>query len=138
VEEAAVGRPCELQMSHKLFHILSKSASEIDHALEEAFEYSIMLRAMTSPKSNMCSTMVGMGGSADRCSNWNGYDFSKKAGAMKFIEHCDRVRPRHVWWAPPCTVWTRLQAINNVLRTTKRHHCSQEQNASVLLETITF
>eukprot|EP00972_Heterocapsa_arctica_P079984 11786580-Heterocapsa_arctica.AAC.1 len=46
--------------------------------------------------------MQKLGGRAERYSFWNGYDLTQSTGAQKLFKELIAIRPRKVWFSPPC------------------------------------
>ena len=72
------------------------------------------------------------GGRANRYSDWNGYDLTKKKGAEKLYQDLLRDQPRHVFFAPPCGPESIMQNANqrtaeltNRFRTARELHPGQ-------------
>ena len=62
--------------------------------------------------SQLSGEVISRGGSADRYSNWNGFDLTTRKGADALRNGLDETRPRWVWISPPCGPDSPMQNLN--------------------------
>ena len=134
--EQAVCQPCELE-PHTLSFGVSKAvtqkmwqaASELDALTatvwEETLDYERvgLAEVCCASDSVLTNTMLSLGGSARRCSWWNGFGLATRRGAEKLCDALRQQRPRVIWATPPSEAGTTEQSENTERRQrTKRIH----------------
>lgn len=81
-----------------------------------------------------------LGDNADqRCSLFNGYDLTTKAGVQKLKRFVDEVRPVHIWISCDCGPYSPLQHLNQKTETQrenlrlKREYAQKEYKGAIEL-----
>eukprot|EP00974_Lingulodinium_polyedra_P099970 9683547-Lingulodinium_polyedra.AAC.1 len=97
---------------------LQAAARQLDASLQEALELTTkagqcdLLEVATTRESGLASAVEARGGTAYRASVWNDFDLATQRGQERLRELVQQLQPRHIWFSPPCTPWSQLQATN--------------------------
>ena len=62
--------------------------------------------------SQLSGEVISRGGSADRYSNWNGFDLTTSKGTDSLLRALQETKPRWVWISPPCGPDSPMQNFN--------------------------
>ena len=65
-----------------------------------------------SADSRLTDCVRKLGGTAERFSEWNGYNLITRRGALRLLEDLRRWRPRHVFFSLPCGPESPMQNAN--------------------------
>ena len=95
-----------------------------------------LLEVCTTPNSGLAEEVMLAGGGAERLSNWNGYDLTTKTGAHRVFHRWKATRARHLWFSPPCTVWTIMQNLNQRTEEQKDNLEARRRKARKILRNI--
>ena len=64
------------------------------------------------PNSDLVKACRTAGLSARRVTLETGFDMSKKSSVKRLLQDVESACPRLVWCSPPCTVWSKIQNLN--------------------------